>query len=348
MKAVALAAILAVLLLSHEAAARDQIRIVGSSTVYPFATAVAETFGKGGKFKTPVVESTGTGGGMKLFCAGVGEEFPDIANASRKITASELKTCAENHVTGITEIAIGFDGIVIANSVALPPLRVTPDQLYLALAKEVPSGAGESFKAVPTTYKKWSDIDPALPNYKIKVYGPPPTSGTRDAFVELVMEPGCQTFLGIRELKAKPDGGEERARQVCETMREDGGYVDAGENDNLIVQKLENYPVAFGIFGYSFLHRNADRLQGATVNGVLPSFETIAGGTYPISRTLYVYVKTAHVPMIPGMREYLAEFTSERAMGAAGYLAEKGLVALPPERRLKSRLIAEALTPLSN
>jgi len=289
-----------------------------------------------------------TGGGLKLFCAGVGEEHPDIANASRRITASELKSCADNHVTEITEIAIGFDGIVIANSTMLPPLRATLDQLYLALAKEIPSGADESFTAIPTTHMKWSDVDPALPNYKIKVYGPPPTSGTRDAFVELVMEQGCQTFLGIRTLKEKPDGGEQRAREICETMREDGGYVESGENDNLIVQKLENYPAAFGIFGYSFLHRNADRLQGAVINGVQPTFETIAGGTYPISRTLYLYVKTEHAQTIPGLREYLAEFTSERAMGAAGYLAEKGLVALPPERRLESRTIAQSLTPLSN
>ena len=237
-----------------QARARDQIRIVGSSTVFPFATAVAERFGKGGEFKTPIVESTGTGGGVKLFCAGLGAEHPDIANASRELTDGELESCAANGVTAITEIKIGFDGIVIANNVALPPLDVTLDELYLALAKEVPNGeTGAGFEAIPTTYRKWSEIDPALPRYRINVYGPPPTSGTRDAFIELVMQPGCLAFAPIRALKESGPDGEARAREVCQTLRADGAYIEAGENDDLIVQKLEGYPIAFGIFGYGFL-----------------------------------------------------------------------------------------------
>ncbi len=348
MRALTIAAV-AALALAPEAAARDQIRIVGSSTVFPFATAVAEQFGKGGDFKTPIVESTGTGGGMALFCAGLGEEHPDIANASRKITESERKSCAANGVAAITEIKIGYDGIVIANSDSLPPLDVTLDQLYLALASEVPNGeTGAGFKAMPTTSKKWSDINSRLPRYRISVYGPPPTSGTRDAFLDLAMEPGCLSFAPIKALQADSADGATRAAAICRTLREDGGYIDSGEDDNLIVQKLENYPAAFGIFGYSFLYRNADKLQAATINGVQPTFESIATGTYPISRTLYVYVKNAHAQSIPGMREYLAEFTSEEAFGPAGYLADKGLIPLPPEQRVESRVIAEALTPLTN
>jgi phosphate transport system substrate-binding protein len=349
MKAVTLIAALAAFTLAQQAAARDQIIIVGSSTVFPFAAAVAEQFGKSSQFKAPIVESTGTGGGMKLFCAGIGEAHPDIANASRKITDSELKTCTDNGVTEITEIKIGYDGIIIANSVEMPPLAVSPDQLYLALAKEVPNGAdGAAFKAVATTYQKWSDVDPSLPGYKIVVYGPPPTSGTRDAFVEQVMDQGCLAFAPIKSLKESGEEGAKSADLICGTMREDGGYIDSGENDNLIVQKLEAFPAAFGIFGYSFLHENADKLHGAVINGVAPTFESIATGAYPISRTLYIYVKNAHASSIPGMREYLAEFTSERALGPVGYLVDKGLIPLQPEQRVESRVIAEALTPLTN
>jgi phosphate transport system substrate-binding protein len=349
MKRPVIVAVLFALTFAHEAVARDQIRIVGSSTVFPFASTVAERFGKNSQFKAPIVESTGTGGGMKLFCAGVGAEHPDIANASRRITESELKDCATNGVADITEIKIGFDGIVIANSVSLPPLDVTLDQLYLALAKEVPNGeAAAGFKAIPTTYRKWSDVDPDLPRYRISVYGPPPTSGTRDAFLELVMERGCLEFAPLKALRDSGTEGEARAQEICRTMRDDGGYIESGEDDNLIVGKLESYPAAFGIFGYSFLHENADKLQGATINGVQPTFDSIAGGTYPISRTLYLYVKNAHAQTIPGVREYLAEFTSEEAMGPVGYLADKGLIPLPPEQRVESRVIAEALTPLTH
>jgi phosphate transport system substrate-binding protein len=349
MKAATIIAGLLALTLADQAAARDQIRIVGSSTVFPFATTVAERFGKSGQFKAPIVESTGTGGGMALFCAGLGAEHPDIANASRKITDSERKACAANGVAEITEIKIGFDGIVIANSVSLPPLDVTLDKLYLALAREVPNGeAGEGFKAVPTTYKKWSDVDSRLPRYRISIYGPPPTSGTRDAFLDLVMEPGCLSFAPIKAMQEAGEDGAKRATEICRTMRDDGSYIDSGEDDNLIVRKLESYPAAFGIFGYSFLYQNADKLQGAVINGVSPTFESIAEGSYPISRTLYIYVKNAHAQTIPGVREYLAEFTSEEAMGPVGYLAERGLIPLPPEQRVESRVIAEALTPLTN
>jgi phosphate transport system substrate-binding protein len=349
MKRIAIVAGLMLFSLGHEAAARDQIIIVGSSTVFPFATAVAEKFGNTSPFKAPIVESTGTGGGMKLFCAGIGEEHPDIANASRKITDSELKSCTANGVTEITEIKIGFDGIIIANSVEMPPLAITLDKLYLALAKQVPNGAdGAAFKAVATTYQKWSDVDSSLLGYKIVVYGPPPTSGTRDAFVEQVMQPGCLAFAPIKSLRESGEEGVKSADLICGTMREDGGYIDSGENDNLIVQKLEAHPAAFGIFGYSFLHENADKLQGAVINGVAPTFDSIAAGTYPIARPLYIYVKNAHAKTIPGMREYLAEFTSEEAAGPVGYLAAKGLVPLTPEERVRSRVTAEALTPLTN
>jgi phosphate transport system substrate-binding protein len=349
MKAMSIFTGLAALALAQDAAARDQILIVGSSTVFPFATMVAERFAKSGDFKPPIIESTGTGGGMKLFCAGVGAAHPDIANASREITDSELKSCAANGITAITEIKIGFDGIVIANNTSLPPLDVTLDQLYLALAKEVPNGkSGGAFEATPTTYQKWSDIDPALPRYRITVYGPPPTSGTRDAFIELVMLPGCRAFAGIRALQESGPDGEARAREVCQTLRHDGGYIEAGENDELIVQKLEAYPIAFGMFGYGFLHANADTLQGATINGVQPTFDSIAGGTYPISRSLYLYVKNANDRSVPGVREFLAEFTSEEAIGPAGYLVAKGLVPLPPEQRVEARFSAETLKPLTN
>jgi phosphate transport system substrate-binding protein len=349
MRAATILIALAALAPPHEATARDQIRIVGSSTVFPFATAVAERFGKGGEFKTPIVESTGTGGGVKQFCAGLGAQYPDMVDASRKLTDSELKSCADNGVTAITEIKIGFDGIVIANNVALPPLDVTLDELYLALAKEVPNGeTGARFEAVPTTYQKWSEIDPALPRYGIEVYGPPATSGTRDAFIELVMQPGCLALAPIRALKESGSDGAARAREVCQTLRDDGRYIEAGENDDLIVQKLEAYPIAFGIFGYGFLYQNGDTLQGATINGVQPTFESIAGGTYPISRALYVYVKNAQARTTPGIREFLAELTSEGAIGPAGYLVDKGLVPLPPEQRVESRFNAETLKTLTH
>jgi phosphate transport system substrate-binding protein len=322
------------------AQARDQIRIVGSSTVYPFATVVAEELGRTGKFKTPVVESTGTGGGLKLFCAGAGVDTPDFANASRRIKQSEVDLCAQNGVKEIGEIKIGYDGIVIANSKKSPRQAFTLRQIFLALAKQVPAPNG---KLVPNPHKTWKDVDASLPDVKIEVLGPPPTSGTRDAFNELALEGGCKTFPDLKALK---DKNEEEFKQVCHAIREDGAYVEAGENDNLIVQKLVANPRAFGVFGYSFLEENLDKIQGSTIDGVEPEFETIAEGRYPVSRAIYVYAKISHVKSIPGMREFIAELTSEKAMGEDGYLADRGLVPSPASERAKVRQEANALTVL--
>ena len=340
MKTLSLAAVAGAMALTVATAAeaRDEIRIVGSSTVFPFSTAVAEQFGKTSGFATPVVESTGTGGGFKLFCSGVGVDFPDISNASRPIKDSEIETCAANGVTEITEIKIGFDGIVIANSKNAPEVDLTRAQIWLALAKEVPVGG----VMTANPYVNWSDIDAALPNTKIEVLGPPPTSGTRDAFVELVMDKGCEEFPEVEALEG------DAKKAVCQTIREDGAYIDAGENDNLIVQKLEANPAALGIFGYSFLEQNADMLQASHIEGVEPTFEAIADGSYPVSRSLFFYVKNAHVDVIPGIREFVAEFVSDRATGEDGYLADKGLIPLPEEEHAEILATATNLTPMGN
>ena len=321
------------------AEARDQIRIVGSSTVFPFSAAVAEQFGKTTTFKTPVVESTGSGGGMKLFCAGVGEGHPDITNASRRIKASEFEKCLQNGI-GITEVKVGFDGIVLANSKKGPKLSLTLEQIWLALAKEVPVDG----KLVANPYRTWSDIDSSLPNVKIEVLGPPPTSGTRDAFVELAMEGGAKKIKMLADIR-KAD--KKAFSRVAHAIREDGAFIDAGENDNLIVQKLVANPFAVGIFGFSFLDQNADKIQGATVGGVEPEFEKIAGGDYKISRSLFFYVKQQHVGFIPGIEEFVREFTSERAWGPDGYLIDKGLIPLPDADRRSVAQQAQALIPLS-
>ena len=310
-------------------ATRDYIFIVGSSTVYPFATVVAEQFGKSTGFKTPKIESTGSGGGLKLFCAGVGVQHPDITNSSRRIKESEVETCAKNGVKEITEVKIGYDGIAIANSKKAPLMSLHLKDLFLALAKEVPDPKGGD-KLVPNPYKTWREVNPELPNGRIEVLGPPPTSGTRDAFSELAMEGGCQTFDFIKAMK-KTD--EDAYKRVCHTVREDGAYIEAGENDNLIVQKLQANPKALGIFGFSFLDQNTDKIQGSTVDGVSLEFDSIASGEYPISRALYFYVKKAHVGVIPGIREYLEEFTSEKAWGPEGYLADRGMIPMPDEER---------------
>lgn len=324
---------------AYAQSARDYISIVGSSTVYPFSTAVAEQFGKANaNFKTPKVESTGTGGGFKLFCGGVGVQHPDISNASRAIKKSEIETCAKNGVTEIVEINIGFDGIVLASSKKNKPLPLTIKDLWLALAKEVPDPA--TGKLVTNNFKTWKDINAALPANKIEVLGPPPTSGTRDAFVELVMDHGCKEFPAIKELE-KTD--EKAAKAACQTIREDGAFIEAGENDNLIVNKLVANPNALGIFGYSFLEENLDKIQGETINGVAPSFETIADGKYPVSRPLFMYAKKAHVGVIPGIKEFIAEFTSTKAVGDDGYLARKGLIPLPDAKRKQVAADANAL-----
>ncbi|MEM9715693.1 MAG: substrate-binding domain-containing protein [Pseudomonadota bacterium] len=292
---------LAVAAIATSAAARDEIRIVGSSTVFPFSTAVAEQFGLTTDFATPVVESTGSGGGMKLFCAGVGTEHPDITNASRRMKASEFQLCQDNGVTEVTESVIGFDGIVVSNALNAPIFELTREQIAKALL------AGGDLPV------SWSDVDPSLPPLKIEVLGPPPSSGTRDAFEEIVLE-------GYAE-----DNGLELE------IRTDGAWIDAGENDNLMVQKLAENPNAVAVFGFSFLDQNSDQIKGATIGGVEPTFENIASGDYPVSRSLYFYIKNAHVGVVPGIEEYAAEFSSEAASGEDGYLLSKGLIPLPSD-----------------
>lgn len=321
-------------------AVRDYISIVGSSTVYPFATVVAEQFGRKTRFKTPKIEPTGSGGGIKAFCDGVGVQFPDIANSSRRITATEVANCAAHGVDAIVEVKIGYDGIVLANAKTSAPMDVTLRDLYLALAKRVPDPAGGE-KLVANPYRRWSEIDPKLPDANIEVLGPPPTSGTRDAFLELAMEPGCKTVPWIAALPR------DEMLMACHMLRDDGAYVEAGENDNLIVQKLVANPRAFGVFGYSFLEQNTDKVQGAHINGAAPDFDAIADGRYPISRPLYFYVKKAHVDVIPGIREYLKEFTSDSAWGEFGYLTDKGLIPLAEDERLEVTAAVQSLANLN-
>ena len=323
--------------------ARDYISIVGSSTVYPFATVVAENFGRSTSFKTPKIESTGSGGGLKLFCSGIGITHPDITNSSRRIKQSEIDTCAGNGVNDIIEVKIGYDGIVLANSVTAKPYELTRKHIFLALAKDIPDPKG-SATLIPNPYQKWSDIDPSLPADAIEVLGPPPTSGTRDAFVELAMEGGCKKYDWIKAVKKQDKS---RYKSICHTIREDGRFIEAGENDNLIVQKLKANPKALGIFGFSFLDQNADTVQGSFVDGQSPTFDAIADGDYPVSRPLYFYVKKAHVEAIPGIREYLAEFTSEKAMGEDGYLADKGLIPLPDAERAAVIRAVSGLEPMT-
>ena len=310
-------------------AARDTIAIVGSSTVYPFSTAVAEQFGKTGNFKTPKIESTGTGGGFKLFCGGVGVEFPDMTNASRAIKDSEKEKCAENGVKEIVEVKVGYDGIAIANAKTAAPLKLTRKEIFMALAKEVPDPAKEG-QLIANPYKTWKEINPELPDVAIEVLGPPPTSGTRDAFVEMVMVAGAEEFDFIKAM-AKAD--KDKFKAVSESVREDGAFIEAGENDNLIVQKLQANQKALGIFGFSFLDQNADVVQGSAIEGEVPTFESISEGKYPVSRPLLFYVKKAHVDVIPGIKEFVAEFTSEKAWGPDGYLADKGLIPMPEAER---------------
>jgi phosphate transport system substrate-binding protein len=336
----AAAAILAAGIGVSRAEARDYISIVGSSTVYPFATVVAEQFGKTTRFKTPKIESTGSGGGFKLFCAGVGVEHPDITNASRRIKKSEFDKCNANGVKEVVEVKIGYDGIVLANSKKSDPLHLTRKDIFLALAREVPDPKG-SAKLIPNPNMTWKDVNASLPATKIEVLGPPPTSGTRDAFVELVMDEGCKEFDLIKNMD------KQEQKKTCQTIREDGAFVEAGENDNLIVQKLDVNPYGVGIFGFSFLDQNTDKIQGSYVEGVQPTFEAIADGKYPVSRPLFFYVKKAHVGTIPGIAEYVDEFTSEKAWGPDGYLADKGMIPMPDEERARFRQDAVNLTPLS-
>jgi len=356
------------------AMARDYINIVGSSTVYPFATVVAEQFGKTSKYKTPKIESTGSGGGLKLFCSGIGLQHPDITNASRRIKKSEQDKCAKNGIKDIVEIKIGYDGIAIANSKKAPLFELTRKEIFMALAKDVPDASG---KLAPNPYKTWNQINPDLPNTKIEVLGPPPTSGTRDAFAELAMGGGAKKFADLKKLrglkagkadeikatmsklgiplsayeaskkkKGKAPKGKDMFKAVAYAVREDGVYIEAGENDNLIVQKLEANPNALGIFGYSFLDQNADKVQGARIEGIAPEFDSISDGSYLVSRPLFFYVKKAHVGKVPGIEDYLAEFTSGKAWGDEGYLADKGMIPMPDAERKKFADAAKNLTPM--
>jgi len=343
-------------LTTAQAATRDSVSVVGSSTVYPFATVVAERFGRSSSFKAPKIESTGSGGGLKLFCKGVGANTPDITNASRRIKKSEYDSCQANGVTAIVEVLVGFDGIAIANSRKSPQFKFSLQDLYLALAKDIPGADG---RLVPNPNKTWKDVNASLPAQKIEVLGPPPTSGTRDAFAELALGGGAKTLADLKALrdldadqvddikammaklgmpvgvydalsekKGKAPKGKDLFKTIAYAVREDGAYIEAGENDNLIVQKLEANPNALGIFGFSFLEENGDKVQGSEVNGVAPSFDSISTGDYPVSRPLYFYVKGAHVGKIPGIQEYAMEFTSNKAMGEDGYLTDRGLIPL--------------------
>ncbi|RED18168.1 substrate-binding domain-containing protein [Pontivivens insulae] len=321
-KFVALAAAGLMVAGAASAQSRDQIQIVGSSTVFPFSTAVAERFGNTTDFNTPIVESTGSGGGFRLFCSGVGTEHPDITNASRGMKASEFETCQENGVTDVTQARIGFDGIVLANANSAPVYDLTIGQIWQALAADGP---------LPTM---WNEIDPSLPAVAIEVFGPPPSSGTRDAFEELVMEEGCETVEGAN----------------CEDsahIREDGVYVDAGENDNLIVSRLEANPQAIGIFGFSFLDQNTDAIHGSLIGGVEPTFDNIADGSYPVSRSLYFYIKNAHVGVVPGVQEFADLFMSENMVGEDGILLDIGLIPLPEEEYLDAQSVVNNLTVLT-
>jgi len=325
------------LTVSGTAEARTQMRAVGSSTVYPFAKVVAERIARANpRLGTPIIESTGTGAGMKLFCAGVGEKFPDVENASRRMKASEAKLCQQNGVSAVTEIQVGIDGISFATAKGSPLRNLSQRDIYLAIAK-TPFGR-------PNRAKTWHDVNSSLPNIPIRVYGPPPTSGTRDALGELILTPPCEANTGMAALK-KAD--ENKFKAICTAVREDGGYIEAGENDNLIVQKIEANAGTVGIFGYSYLEENQDRLRGITVNNVAPTYETISSFKYPGARPLYIYIKNAHAGAIPAVRAYAAEFTKESAFGPGGYLRKSGMIAAPNNVRARSQQAARALQPLN-
>lgn len=339
--ALAAASAVAATLAAAPAVAQDQIRIVGSSTVYPFTTAVAEQFGKTGAGKTPVVESTGTGGGMKIFCEGTGAKTPSATNASRRMKKSELALCNKNGVKEVVELKVGYDGLTISQSKAGPAMKLTPAQVYLALAEKVP---GKDGKLIANPHKMWSDIDKSLPAVKIEVLGPPPTSGTRDSFHELFMEPGAESIPALAALKKKD---KKAFTTLWKSLRKDGAYVEAGENDNVIVQKLVANKNAFGIFGYSFLEENAAKLRGIPINGVTPDFETIASSKYPASRPLFIYFKKAHFGVVKGLDKFVEEYVSNKALGEEGYLSRKGLVPLPKKELEAARANVKALKPVS-
>ena len=334
-KSFALVATAAVALAIPAIADARSMRAVGSSTVYPFAKIVAEHVARANpRLGTPIIESTGTGGGFKLFCAGIGERFPDVSDASRRMKASEAKQCAANGVTQITEIQVGIDGIAFATAKQTGLSGIAQRDIYAALAK-MPFGR-------PNRAKTWKDVNPKLPVLPIRVYGPPPTSGTRDALAELLMTPPCE-----EKMSALKKSDEKKFKAICTEIREDGAYIEAGENDNLIVQKLEANPGTVGIFGYSYLEENANRLKGLQINGVSPTYQSISSFRYPGARPLYIYVKNAHVAAIPAIRAFVAEFTKESAMGPNGYLKAAGLIASPNGVRARSQQAARTLAPLN-
>jgi phosphate transport system substrate-binding protein len=330
----------AILALSATAAlaqSREQIRIVGSSTVFPYTQAVSEQFAAMTGGTAPVVESTGTGGGMQIFCGGVGPDHPDITGASRAMKQSEFELCQQNGVDSVTEVLIGYDGLSVAHAQSAPDMDLTKAQLFQALAAEVEVDG----EIVANPYTNWSEIDPALPDMAITVFGPPPTSGTRDAFVELVMLEGCEEFEAIAALE------EDAMEDTCSRMRQDGPFIEAGENDNLIVQRLNADPAALGIFGYSFLYENSDTLKAVAIEGVAPSAETIADASYGVSRPLFFYVKNAHKGVIPGLEEFVTEYVSEESFGEGGYLSERGLIPLSADERDATRAAVSGNTAMT-
>lgn len=356
--------------MARRGSGRQGLRIVGSSTVFPFTTAVAENFGAKTEFPTPVVESVGTGGGMNLFCAGVGLDFPDFTGASRRMLATEFQLCRDNGVTSVTEIRIGFDGIVLANSIDAEPVDFDLEDIYLALAAEIPmpvDGAGEAMFTpagalrdgfshsdaaghdcatfIVNPYRRWSEVDSNLPPERIEVFGPPPTSGTRDAWIELGINGGARKIPCMAEMRASD---RVRFNTLASRLREDGAWIDGGEDDNVIVRTVNNTPGMFGVFGYSYLEQNADRVQGAEIDDVAPLYDMISSGEYPISRSMYVYVKNQHDGIVPGLRAFIEELTDDEAWGPFGYLGDRGLIALPEERRRTEAANARALTPMGS
>ena len=316
---------------------RQQIRVVGSSTVYPFVTAAAEQFGQAGEFRTPIVEAMGTGGGIKLFCEGIGASKVDMANASRKMTDSEREQCRKNGVTEIVELPIGYDGIILVNQKGATLLNLSKEQIFRALARELPGADGA---LVPNPYQRWNEIDASLPAVEIEMYGPPPTSGTRDAFSELVMEKGCAEVKEFARLY--PD--DKVRKKMCHLMREDGRYIESGEDDNIIIQKLSTNAGALGILGYGYYEENAGKVQAAKINGVMPSYDTIEDGSYKVSRSLYVYIKREHIGLVPGIAEFAREMISEHASGSEGYMTAIGLLPLSPAQREQARAAVLSLS----
>ena len=314
-------------------ASTAQIKIVGSSTVYPFTKAVAEDFARAGH-PAPIVESTGTGAGMKLFCGGVGTQFPDIENASRQMKKSEYDDCVKNGVKQIIEVPIGIDGLTIIESTGGPAMNLTQADIYKALAAN-PFGRG------PNKAQTWRDVNPSLPAVKIRVLGPPPTSGTRDSLVDLYLTKGCETDPAMKDLK-KTD--EDKHKEICTRVREDGVFVEAGENDNLMVQKVANAPGTLGVLGFSYLEQNADKVRPVTIAGVSPTEETIANLSYPGARRLYIYVKGEHMAAKPALRDFVAAYA--KAWGKGGSLERRGLVPFSGADAAAAAAQAGALKPL--